>query len=144
MSKFSGIGNYKKSVFDLIAGLAILAVYTLVQADSVDNGNTAIGGINYKLSASSLDVSSKEELALALDGYVVDEIGLSNVAKNAGITALEFKNSVKLQFVFQFPEDGFQGLILKFQSDKRPQLLKPFYDFVANDIRQKILKYEKS
>ncbi|WP_455207436.1 hypothetical protein [Kaarinaea lacus] len=138
MGKFSILGKSKWAKFGNIIGLLILVAFLLPKTGLINSSTTQ--GFDYELPAAALNVTSPEQLATSMNGYRINEQGLVNAAKKIGITSDDFKKMVKIDFVFNTNQNGFQGLIIEFKSKLEAAKLKPVYDFIAEDFKQYVLK----
>ncbi len=139
-----GMNLFGKTKFQKFANTIVLIVligYGFVKSGIISPEMST--GIEYTFPASELNISNKEELDQALQGYQVDPEKLSSILNQNQITLDEFEKSVTMELVADHSQDGFKGLVLEFNSSINSEKLKPAYDYMANDIKQKILSYTK-
>ena len=142
MGNFSILGKSKLAKLGNIIGLLLLTAFLLPKTGLINLSATQ--KFDYEIPASTLNVKSQEQLAVALKGFRIDEQGLAEATKKIGITIDEFEKSVKIDFVFDTNQNGFQGLIIEFKSKLKTAKLKPVYDFIAEDLKQYVLKNRES
>lgn len=92
-------------------------------------------GFKYKIPANESQVQTQEELASKLNDYSTNMEFLEGELKKIGIGLNEFKNNVSMEVVISTNQNGFQGLIVEFQSSLPSEKLKPIYKYISNDIK---------
>lgn len=142
MGNISILGKSKWAKFGNIIGLLILAAFLLPKTGLINSSTTQ--GFDYELPATVLNITTPEQLSAAMNGYRIDEQGLVDAVKKTGITPEDFKKSVNIDFVYNTNQNGFQGLIIEFKSELDADRLKPVYDFIAEDLKQYVLKNRKN
>lgn len=142
MSNFSILGKTKKAKIANLLGLVIIGILLLSKTNIMNSSVNQ--GFEYEIPANMLNVSTKEEAMSALNGYSISEPEFSQAIVDAGLTTEEFKQSVKMDFVFNNNQNGFQGLIIEYKSKIDRNKLKPIYDFIAEDVKNYIANKHKS
>jgi hypothetical protein len=130
---FFTLGSSKISKFFNGAVLIALIGYGLVKLGIVQPSVTT--GFEYSIPAAELQANTQEELANHLLGFKINEQGLEEELKKVGLTLQEFQESTSMELVINNNQNGFQGLILEFQSKVAASKLKPIYSFIANDLK---------
>jgi hypothetical protein len=130
---FLTLGKSKLSKF--FNGLVLIALigYALVKSGIIEPSVTAV--FEYPIPAAELQVNTQEELASKLSGFKINEQKLENELKKIDLTLQEFQESTSMELVINNNQNGFQGLILEFQSKVAASKLKAIYSFIANDIK---------
>jgi len=130
---FITLGKTKFS--KLLNGLVLVGLigYALVKSGIINPSVTT--GFEYSIPAAELQVTTQEELASQLSGFKIDQKKLEAELKKVGLTVQEFEESTSMELVINNNQNGFQGLIIEFQSKIVASKLKPIYAFIANDLK---------
>lgn len=130
---FITLGKTKLSKF--LNGLVLLGLigYALIKSGIITPSVTT--GFEYSIPASELHVSTQKELTEQLSGFKINQQKLESELKKVGLTLQEFEESTSMELIISSDQNGFQGLIIEFQSKITANKLKAVYAFIANDIK---------
>lgn len=140
MSKFSILGKTKKQKFWNIIGLIVLGLFLLSKTD-LSSFKLEHEIVHKELvSLQSVNIKSLNELQKVMQKYQINMVGVEKEAESIGVSLTEFKNTVKM--VIATPTDILKTkeFTLEFVSNKEHSVYKPIYRYIANDIKQFIIK----
>jgi len=134
---FLTLGNSKLSKIANFIVLILLLGYAAGKLGLISPSVTT--GYEYTIPASELHVTTQEELSSKLSNYAPSQKELETKLQDIGINMSEFQNNVSMELIISTTQNGFQGLVVEFQSSLSKEKLKPVYDYIAKDIQSHIV-----
>ncbi|WP_444911671.1 hypothetical protein [Microbulbifer sp. PAAF003] len=134
---FITLGKSKLSKFANGTVLIILLIYAAVKSGIIEPAVTR--GFDYTIPANELSVSSARELQEKLGSFSLNEAQLSSELAKAGIDLHQFQENTSMELVISTTQNGFEGLVIEFQSTLDPNKLKLVYANIADQIQKHVL-----
>ncbi|WP_444930760.1 hypothetical protein ACJJIF_02970 [Microbulbifer sp. SSSA002] len=133
---FITLGKSKFSKFANGTVLVILLIYVAIKSGIIEPAVTR--GFDYTIPANELSVSSAQELQEKLSGFSINEKKLSSELAKAGIDLHQFQENTSMELVISTTQNGFEGLVVEFQSTLDPNQLKSVYANIADQIQNHV------
>ena len=130
---------FGKTLFSKIANgtvLIVLLIYAASKTGLIEPSVTR--GLEYSIPAHELSVSSAEELQKKLSGFIINEEELTSELAKAGVDLANFQENTSMEMIISITHNGFEGLVIEFQSTISPDQLNGAYSNIVNQVRNHV------